>query len=234
MEAKDYVSYIAYFWKNYTLSVPKSEFLSFLNTKLGSKMFEAPLPKLRETARFLYKGYVVSMYTRYTPFYIVSKLEYLDIDKYLDEIIELNKKYDLFYITIDYDLTNSSMDSNIKKIYMSNYKSVLAELEDVSPKKVKTGTKTGKKLSEKDSSKKPKAVSKNPKVGKPGKNSSKKPKSVTAKSTSGKQRSSAKKVSYKKCSDYKVGELRGMAKGLKIPGYSKMAKNELCKTLKIK
>ena len=141
MEAKDYLGYIAHFWKNLAQTIPREDFVKFLSSNLGASMFNAPLPKIRDTARLMYKGYVTQQYTRYSAFHIISNMDSKKINEYLSDVIALNKKYGVFYDTVDYDLSPVVMDEAIKKSSLTNYKSIFSELLDDDTLKAKKSLK---------------------------------------------------------------------------------------------
>ncbi len=141
MEVSDYLGYIAYFYTSIDSLTPKHEYVDFLKSRVGPTMARAALPKLRDTARQLYKGYVASAYSRYGAFYLSSKLD-KDIDQFIVDTIALNSEYGVFYDTIDYDLTPVVMDRNIKRFALANYKVVLAKLFDEKAPPKATATRT--------------------------------------------------------------------------------------------
>lgn len=220
MESKDYLGFIAYFIQKVTPLVSKTDMMAFLSKNLGENMFNAPLAKIRETSRYMYKGYVAQQYTRYGAFHIISKIESAKIEKYLEETIALNKKYKVYYDTVENDLKNPAIDSAIKKMAMADYKAVFAAfLEEDLPKKTKAKkakvTKTKKPSAKVTKTKRNAASPKiKAKVGSPKKGKGKK-----------------KSIPVKDCSDYLVSELKVMASTLKIAGASKMKKGELCAAL---
>jgi len=209
-------------------------------------MFNAPLPKIRDTARLLYKGYVAQQYTKYSAFHIVSTLDSKTIDLYLAEVIALNKKYNLFYDTVDYDFSPSVMDKHIKNAALANYKSAISELTDELKKDKKIS-----KAKPKAGSPKAKAKAKAPKVkakakakvGSPKVKAKAKAKAkagspkvkakAKAKVGSPKAKAKAKAKAKKGCADYSMADLRSMASTFRIAGASKMRKTELCSALGI-
>jgi hypothetical protein len=228
METKDYLGYIAYFVKNVDQVAPRPDYVRFFKKHLGAAMFSAPVPKIRDVARLMYKGYIGTTYTRYGAFYLISKLDSTQIDKFINETVAIAKKYDVYYDTIDRDLSNTAIDKNIKKFALANYKSILADYSDDVPKKAvakKTATKSTapKKTASKTTI--PKKTTTTAKRTLVITTTPKKPVRKTA--TKGKKAS-------KSCADYKVPELKDLARTLKVPYYSKMNKTELCKALKIK
>lgn len=200
-------------------------------------MFNAPLPKIRDTARLLYKGYVTSMFVKYGAFYLSSKLDSKKIESYLADIVALNKKYGVYYDTIDYDLSPTSMDKHIKKMAVANYKAIFSEImEEKVPTKKSPKAKSSKAKAKTLSITIPSAPRSKVSVKK-AKTSSKEGKSVPpkAKVKKGKAKtvSKAKAKKTKGCDDYTLSELRNMAKVLRIAGSSRMNKRELCGTLDI-
>jgi hypothetical protein len=243
MESKDYLGYIAYFWKNLAQLVPKDDFIAFLSSHLGGKggvpTFNAPLPKVRETARLLYKGYVVSVYTKFNAFHIVSTLDSSAIDTYLKDLIALNKKYKIHYDTVDYDLSPAAMDINIKRSSLANFKAVFSEMIDEKVSSRTGTTKAPARVRAKKSSPTTKRVPSTT----PGPQSRVPAKKSPAKKTRAKVSPAKRpaKIGVKKtaaitinsCVDYTVPELKAMASMLRIPGASKMKKAALCVALGI-
>lgn len=230
MEAKDYLGYIAYFMQKIAPLVSKSDMMAFLSKNLGSQMFNSPLVKVRDTARYMYKGYVTQQYTRYGAFHIISKIDSDKIPKYLAETITLNKKYGVYYDTVDNDLSNAAMDAGIKKFSLTEYKSILSEFieEDVSIKKSKVGKAKVSKAKSKSK------VAKGDLNAAKGKSKTSKGKTKVAKSKSpikSKVKKPKAKSKTKSCSDYTISELKAMAASFKIPGALKMKREDLCESL---
>ncbi len=220
----------------------KDDFTTWLRQTSGVKdITKAPLPKIREAARHLYKAYVAATYSKYSPFYIASKLDSPTIEKFLKDTITLNKRYDVFYDTIDYDLSNASMDEHIQTDSLLNYKSVFSDIykdpnakakkapatkrapvRRAAPKKTtrRAPAPTAKKsiqidfVTDDDGSDDAVAA---PKRGK----------------TLAKKAPAKPKVKAKGCKDYLVKDLRTLASTLKVRGSSKMSKAELCEALGI-
>lgn len=190
----------------------KSDFSAFLTSNLGNDLTKSSLAKTRDLARLLYKGYVASTYSKFRPFYLVLKLKN-DIDDFINDTIKLNKKYGVFYDTIDYNLAAKNIDKHIEETSNPNYKSILAELNDVT---------------EDEESSEPKKVKKT----KVTKLKAKKVKKTLAKNKS-KVKNKTKVKKAKECKSYKVSELKEMAATLKVRGYLRMNKDELCKSLGI-
>lgn len=237
MEAKDYLGYIAHFYKNLSQWIPKREFAELLAAQLGPSGLNAPLPKVRDTARLLYKGYVTSAYTKMGAFHIVSHLDSKTIDLYLADVIALNKKYGVYYDTIDHDLSLSNMDKHIKKASLANYRAVFSELFDdpVTIKRVPkkspvarktpakgTRTKSPAKATSTVASKKAIAAKKAA-IARAAVTKKSPPKKTVAKKTL--------TIALKGCDDYKLPELKEMARMLRIPGFGRMKKQALCAAL---
>lgn len=218
--------------------IPKSDFLKLCKDHLGKELFKAPLIKLKEFARLLYKSYVASLYSRYTAFHIVTILSSKEIENYLKETIDLNKKYGVFYDTVDYDLSPASMDKNIAKSNIPGYTTILKSIAENSnaaaaPRKapVKKAT-SPKKVVKVNSPKKTTGPKKAVKVNSPKKGVKT---TVTPKVPLIRKAPAAKTlVKVRTCKEYKITELKQMARQIGMRGYSTMIKAELCKSLKIK
>ncbi len=207
--------YIANFTFNIAGTTGAIAFAKYFVSELGDELFSANDDAIKKLARHLYKSYVLSHFTRHRAFMIAESLTDAQIAKYLEEEVALDVKYKLNYDTISTDLSNAAIDSHIKNVSLTKYKSILTKFETAKSKMeapVKTTTKkvtAGKKVPAKKKSASP--------VKKPAKK-------VTTK------KSPAKKTA----SSYTIPELKEMAKSKGLSGYSKLNKADLCKMLKIK
>ena len=115
--------------------MPANEFLKFASQKLlkpvNGAMWDAPLPKVRDFARLLYKSYVVSTMIRVRPSYIAMKLDGSGvIEKYLTKLVNLNKEYDVYFDTVSEDMSDKWVDSEIKRVSLDSYKKILGSMVD--------------------------------------------------------------------------------------------------------
>lgn len=213
MQKDHYLGYIAHFVRNVDQLTTDSEYRAFFIKHLGtSNVINAPDLKIRDTARLMYRAYAVSLYIRYSPYYLMTKLSFAELGEMMGSLMQIVDQYDL-YKSVEGDVSISSTDKHIKKYALDTYRSILAKYSPAP--KVKTTKKTS--AAAKKTVRKPAA--------RPTTKASSK-KGTTAK------RSTAPKG--KSCSDYNLTELKGMAKTKKIVGYSRMNKSNLCTALNIK
>jgi hypothetical protein len=227
------LTYIAYFIENISTTTTKHEWRSYLSKSsvLGDKLFSADEDAVKKLARHLYRSYVLSHFSRHTAFTIASKMTDKQIEEYLDAVLELDKKYKIDYGTISTDLDQKSVDSAIKSVTLTRYKSILSNIDPKnSPTLIKAAA-----AAKRAAAKKTKPVVKSSTKSTTSVKSSKSTASVKS-STSKKPSTTTKKavVSKKTCSAHNLKELKEMAKEKGMTGYSKLNKEDLCKMLKIK
>lgn len=225
MEPKHYLGYIAHFVKNVDQLTPTDDYRDFFRTNLGTpNPMSAPDAKVRDVARWMYRAYVASMYVRYSPYYLMTKLSSKECGDLVNLIVEITDRYGL-YKSVAVDISVSASDKEIKNKAI-DYKSILSKYASPSkstaaPKPKRVATKTAaRKTTKKSSSTVAKKASPAPKKA-PVK-TAKRPVSKT---------SGAAKKTAKSCAEYKVPELKEMAKTKGVKGFSKMNKNALCDAL---
>jgi hypothetical protein len=227
MERSEALAYIATFIQNSSINsidASKHEMRRFFEAKLGKSLFSSTDKKIIELARHLYKAHVVRAYTRYRAFDLARKLDSSELEALLKAQVALDKKFGVYYDTIDRDLSDKAVDRAIRKQGLTNYKAILKTMdESQSPTKIKS-------LAAIERSKAKEAKLKAA-GGKARKTSPEKKRST-------KKRSPEKKTKAREtrrvCSEYTVPELKEKAKEKGLSGYSKLKKDELCKLLKIK
>ena len=213
MQKEVYLGYIAHFVENVDQTTSDSDYRSFFIEKLGSaNVLAAPEIKVRDLSRNMYRAYVASMYIRYSPYYLLATLSSKQLSELLGTISETIDVYGL-YKSIDDDISISNTDRHIKRDALYTYKSVLAKYSAQAASKKPTAA-ASKKLPVKKSNVASKKLA------------AKKPLSATKKTKPS--------APAKSCTDYKLPELKEMAKAKKLAGYSKMNKATLCSSLKIK
>lgn len=228
---ENYLSYIAYFIHNVSPTTSKYEYRDYFAKVLGDDLFAADGSKLKKTARHLYRAYVASVYSRMPAFRIAEKLSDKQIEEFVQSHEELEKKYKVYYDTIDKDLDDKSVDKKIKTLQLTAYKSVLSKIDPKnSPTRIREEARKGR-----EQKKASKANTTAKKTAKTAARSPKKTAGKTAGKTVGaKKTSGAKKVAGKTCSEYTVKELKDLATAKGVAGRSKMDKAQLCAALKIK
>ena len=97
MEKEEYLAYIAHFVDAISPITPKYEYREYFASVLGNNLFDSDIKELKSLARHLYKAYVLSVYSRHNAFMIASKLSDAQIEKYLEAVTDLDKKYKLDY-----------------------------------------------------------------------------------------------------------------------------------------
>jgi uncharacterized membrane protein len=178
--------------------------------QLGKEMMKASDDKIKQVAIHLYKAYMLSNIIKIGAFALANTLTDKQITDMIKAQLALLEKYGLEF-SLNSDLTPSGMNAMIKS---HGSGSSVASLDDVisSPTKARKAPATRKKAPTKAKKRAP-ATQK--------KTSAKK---IVRKSASQKLEDCKKK--------YTVPELKGMAKALKVAGFSKMTKEELCKAIK--
>jgi len=227
MEKEEYLAYIAHFVDAISPVTPKYEYREYFASVLGDDLFDSDIKELKSLARHLYKAYVVSVYSRHNAFVLASKLSDSQLEKYLEGITELDKKYKIDYKPIDRDLKLA--DSHIKKSGERKWKFILGKID---PKNSPTVIReAARKAREAKSKTRSKSTSAKKTVTKPR---SKSPVKTTVKPRSKSPVKTSTKKTSKTCDQHNLKELKEIAKSRGMSGYSKLAKADLCKMLKIK
>jgi len=220
MDNEAYLAYIAHFVDSVSPNTPKYEYREYFSEVLGDDLFDSDTASLKKLARHLYKSYVCSVYSRHNAFVLARKLTDSQLEKYLAEIIELDKKYKIDYTTIDKDLKSS--DFYIQKSGERKWKFILGKLD---PKNSPTIIKE--KARKEREAKKPAAKpSTKPRAKSSVRDSPKPPRKPASKHVTVKK--------TKTCSEHNIKELKEIAKARGLTGYSKLNKADLCQFLKIK
>lgn len=216
------LAYIAHFIENLSPSTSKYEWRQYLkkSSVLGDELFSADDEALKKLARHLYRSYVLSAFSRHRAFTVASKMSDKQIEEYLSAVLELDKKYKVDYDTISSDVDQKSVDSAIKKVDFARYKSVLSKLD---PKNSPTTIKAT-------------AAAERAKAKAARANGAKKvpAKKTTATKSTTTSKAASKPSAKRTCESHTLAELKEMAKGKGLSGYSKLNKADLCKLLKIK
>lgn len=233
MDREDYLAYIAHFVDSVSPNASKHEYREYFAEVLGDSLFDADDKTLKSLARHLYRAYLVSIYSRHGAFMLASTLTDGQLDKFLGELVELDKKYKLDYKTIDRDMKNA--DFYIKKSGERKWKFILGKIDpENSPTVIKEKARKARESKKGVSKPRAKSASAKPTV-KPGVKPAVKPAvkpSVKPKSPV-KSAARTKKVT-KTCEQHNLKELKEIAKERGLSGYSKLNKADLCKMLKIK
>jgi hypothetical protein len=217
MNKEIFLGYIAYFVKNIDQLTDDDYYRAFFVKHLGtSNVVGAPETKIRDVARLMYRAYVASMYIRYSPYYLMTTLSFKDMGEMIANITSTLDQYGV-YKSIDDDVSVSNMDKHIKRDALDTYKSVLG----------KYAPQVSKPAPSKPAPKKRAAPQKKATVPKKPVSKSKAPAKAPAKKA-------VAKGKVKVCADYKLPELKEMAKAKKLTGYSKMNKSTLCSALGVK
>lgn len=205
MSTRDvYIKYIGTYAKS-ILTLGDVTWGDYFQSHLGKSLTKASTVKLGKLAKKLYLTHIASMGLCVPNWSLLEKD--FSIEKLKEMIRDAEKlrgKYG-YHIQVDYSLTDSGMLKHMKERGVKG-KEVLKKYLEGEPSSRKTAK----------SSKKTAKPS-----GKKTAKSSKKTKKATA-------------VKGKTCKQYKVAELKAIAKARKKKGYSKLNKAELCKLLRIK
>lgn len=232
MDRNDYLKYIAHFVEKVDMNPTMAMYKAFFLKHLGKDMFTATDDKIKKTAIHLYKAYVLGEIIKIGSFDLAASLTTEQLTAVINEEKKLIDKYNLDF-PLAIDIVPSKMDAAIKRLSASAKKTILDSFTDEPVKKApvkRAPKKTVKKTPAKPAGKKAparKPVAKKTPARKPAvKKTSPKKIIITKKVT----KPSAKgKVDCKK--KYTLPELKGLAKTMKIVGYSKMGKDKLCEEL---
>lgn len=222
MDRDDYLKYIAYFIERIGWATSNTQYKSFFTKHLGKDGFEAPTNKIKGAAVHLYKAYVLSNIIKIDPSTLAFDLSSEQLTSFITDAKKLLEKYKVD-ISVPLYTTPAEIEKDMAKWAGMSKKGPFDLI--YTPKKAPA------KARAKPAPKKGTSQKKTPAKAKPA------PKKSTPKKATSTKKAPVKKPAKKAKStaeckkNYKLPELRELGKMMKVPGYSRMSKDELCQKL---